>query len=46
MDLETFAKLYYIASDDIKILVISFLKEAQPQNEPPVKHSDTVCKDE
>ena len=45
MDYETFAKLYYIATDDVKILVISLLKESQPQNEPQVKHSDTADKE-
>lgn len=45
VELEEFIRMYYVATEDVKILVISLLKESQPQNEPPVKHSDTADKE-
>ena len=40
MDYETFAKLYYIVNDDVKVLVIELLREVQQPNAPQVKRSD------
>lgn len=42
VELEEFIRMYYVATEDVKILVISLLKESQPQSEPPVTHSGTA----
>lgn len=46
VELEEFIRMYYVATEDVKILVISLLKESQPQNEPQEMRSDTTHTDQ
>ena len=41
-----FARLYYIKSHDVQILVVSLLEEIQQPTGEQDRPSDTVCKDE
>ena len=41
-----FAKLYYIKSHDVQILVVTLLESSQQPSVEPDRHSDTVDKDE